>query len=96
MITIWRYDLPVSDIVEIEMPEAAQILPHAEGGPHPDIVTIWAIVVTDSPIVTHRFRIIGTGNPVPVMPPIAVWSYNYVGTAICDRVAWHVFDGGPA
>lgn len=97
MITIWRYDLPVSDVVEVEMPRAANVLPHVAGGPHPDIVTIWAVVVTDSPIVTHRFRIVGTGNPVEaVMPPISVSGFNYVGTAVCARFVWHVFDGGAA
>jgi len=64
MNAIYKYQLPVQDQVELEMPEGAQILTvqtqeaHGGGLPH-----LWAIVNTETSLKERRvFRIHGTGH----------------------------------
>lgn len=90
---IWKFPLnvmPDDGTTEIAMPEGAQII-HFEpllsgdlSAPnyHP---TVWAIVDSDSPLETRRFRIFGTGHPLPR-------AARHVGTYFESVFVWHIFE----
>jgi hypothetical protein len=61
MKSIWKYELPVEDIVKVEMQADAEILcvQSQQGTP-----CIWAVVDPKTTKCTRTFRIIGTGHPV--------------------------------
>jgi hypothetical protein len=61
MLTIYKYQLDINDVVEIFMPQHTRILDiQVQYG----IPCIWAVVDTEQPKVTRRFRIFGTGQPM--------------------------------
>lgn len=61
MYTIWKYEIPILDDFEIELPKAAEFLTlqlqfHT--------LTIWFLVNTDNEMVKRKFRLIGTGHKI--------------------------------
>lgn len=62
MITVHKYLLRcVTDVISLEMPSQARVL-HLEVVE--DNVWMWALVDTELPTATRRFRIAGTGHPL--------------------------------
>lgn len=57
--TVYKYPLPLGDVVEVEMPAGAQILTVQTQHGQP---CIWAMVTPDAPPVVRRFRVAGTGH----------------------------------
>lgn len=90
MRVVWKFGLPVTDGVEILMPEGAEIL-HVANQYEVNISTleVWALVDPDADEVPRKFTIHGTGHPVTD-------GGTYVGTVISaqGRLVWHVFDHG--
>lgn len=96
MKTIWKFELVVTDLQDVKMPEGAQILSvqgqevsesTAQGSRHCIAPMMWALVDSDAPMGLRRIGIVGTGMPAPE-------TGEYIGTAICGFLVWHVFDGG--
>jgi hypothetical protein len=85
MKTIYKYELPLKDAVEIEMPIGARVLTAHEQNGKP---YIWALVDHTARLGTEhrRFWIVGTGNPAG-----HVADEVYVGSAFCGPFVWHVF-----
>jgi hypothetical protein len=86
---VFRYRLPITDHVVLEMPTGAEVL--SVGPPRDgfDELDLWAVV--DTSVVTEqdrRFRIVGTGNPMPDD------CGRFIGTVPTHggSLIWHVFE----
>lgn len=87
MKVIWKYELEVTDVQRVAMPEGARLLSVQAQGAAP---MLWALVDSRAPIADRMIGIVGTGNPAPDDDVDAV----YVGSVMCGAFVWHVFDGG--
>lgn len=93
MHTIWKYDLSPGNL-EVQMPRGAK-LRHV--GNQNEILTLWAQVDTEAPLVTRLLPVHGTGHQIhtlnrgdgPELP-------RYVGSALMynGMLVLHVFDHG--
>lgn len=91
---VWRFALPVNDVVEVEMPAGAELLTvawqddnifHARG------LSLWVRVDPAAPKEVKRFAVVGTGHPAPEPE-----EGKYVGTAfLWNGVVVHVFEQVP-
>ena len=85
---VYKYPLPVNDLVTIAMPRLAHILTaHAQHGE----ICVWALVNPDEQEVEQRtFRIAGTGHDVNV--PINC--LRYIGSAHLHggSLVFHIFE----
>jgi len=89
MLSIWKFPLPVAlddKAVEVTMPEGAAIVRFA-GGEHSPVrqPTVWALVDSDNPPEARRFRVFGTGHPLPR-------AARFVGTFFNEPFVWHVLE----
>lgn len=82
---VWKYELPIGPMFELEMPARARILTLQEQRLKP---TIWCAVDPDAPKVTRKFGIIATGNPVDFELPKYIGTFQMFGG---DTVL-HVFE----
>jgi len=62
MKTIWKFPLPIKDEVALKAPAGARWLSLQMQG---DTACLWAVVNDTRPEVVYRFRIFGTGHPMP-------------------------------
>ncbi len=58
---IFKYEIPVEDYIELEMPEGAMILSVQSQFDKP---CIWALVNSGLPKEKRKFRMIGTGHMI--------------------------------
>lgn len=88
MRAVWKYPFPIADEFTTTMPANARILhvdeQHGSG-------TMWALCRPEVAKVKRRFRIYGTGHPIPDDP------LEYVGTFIAadGYLVWHLFEVVP-
>ena len=67
MLTVYKYEVPIGDHFELELPEGAIILDIAEqqhDGYFIKKVFLWALVDPDNQLITRKFRFAGTGHPI--------------------------------
>jgi hypothetical protein len=87
MMTIWKYEVGVTDQWhEIGMPAGSSIL-HVGSQGDPGVVAMWVEVpFTDAELEGFEYRIFGTGQELPSPG----W---YVGTAVVPGLplVWHVY-----
>lgn len=86
---VWKFDVPISDELTVEMPANAQILAVQVQTGRP---AMWALCSPDAPRETRRFRWFGTGHP---MPPVGLtWGHIYRGTVQIAEGAlvFHLFE----
>lgn len=83
--TIWKYEIPIADLVEICMPEGAVVL-HA--GVQHDIPVMWARVDPAARMVVRKFRVAGTGHALE--PEVG----EHLGTFLLNggQLVVHVFE----
>jgi len=88
---IYKYTAGVADRITVYLPEGAEILhwAHVPGDPA-SVLTLWALVDTDSPAVAHSFRVYGTGEPCESPSEL------HVATALAPPYVWHVFSEAPS
>ena len=89
---IWEYELLVTDMQKVAMPEGAQIL---SVGNQNNKLCLWALVNPDKSfpdrhMEVRHIEIIGTGNPI--VEPASMVTRNFIGTVIWDPFVWHVFE----
>jgi hypothetical protein len=86
---IFRYQLPVNDIVNVWMPVGAQALSVAPTRDGSNEIDLWALVDTDNESDYKTFLVFGTGNPVD-LPEYA----QFVGTValLGGSFIGHVFE----
>jgi hypothetical protein len=88
MRTIWKYTLPIDDIVTVSMPRGAQVLSVAEQDGQ---VCVWALVHSLQAPDPVLFRICGTGHPVGN----CVGAGDFIGSVVMPNgLVWHVFREG--
>lgn len=87
MITIHKYGLRIVDTQTLPLPRDHRILSVQEQRGE---VCVWALVDTDSPPVSVRFWIVGTGHPFPHELAYAKED-TYLGTVQAGPLVWHVF-----
>jgi hypothetical protein len=88
-LTVWKYELPITDGVDLLMPDGAEVL--LVGNQYPvniSTITLWVRCDPEAPKRTRHFTIVGTGNPATSAP--------HVGSVIMagGSLVWHVFDDG--
>ena len=80
---IWKWNLEVTDLQTIEMPEKARIMTaQFQNGE----LAIWAEVDPELPPTTRTIEIIGTGNPVPDA------ERRYIATVQESVLVWHIYE----
>jgi hypothetical protein len=83
---VYRYEVPVDDEEHsITLPSAARVLHVASR--RFAVVEFWT-EVTDPPSVfltPRRFRVFGTGHPVPE-------GWQYAGTSLDGLLVWHLYE----
>lgn len=85
---IHKYELIITDgVQDILMPESANVL---SVGVQRDAICVWVMVDADTPLVTHKFRVVGTGW---IMDPEYEYG-EFVSTVLDGSFVWHVFYGG--
>ena len=86
MKTVWKYELALTDLQHLILPENAEIL---KFDTQYNIPVIWVLVDTEATDVEERvFRFCGTGHP------IAKGTYQYIDTIIMadGGLVWHLFE----
>lgn len=83
---VWKYAVPMDDTFSIEMPRGAKVLSVA---PQTGEVCMWAEVDPDEMMETRRFRMCGTGHPMPVHE-----TRSFVGTFMVHGgiLVFHLFE----
>lgn len=89
---VFRYRLPIADSPIVVLPTGAEVLSVGPPRDARDELDLWAVV--DPTVVTEqdrRFRVVGTGNPMPDD------CGRFVGTVPTHGGAliWHVFEVAP-
>jgi hypothetical protein len=82
--TIWKFPLPIRDMVSLTMPVGAKVLSVAEQ--HGDLC-LWAVVDDTAPRMERIFYVFGTGNPI-----VGVGTSRFVGTVLMAPFVWHIFE----
>lgn len=82
--TIFKYELMVTDVQAVSMPCGARVLcvQNQNGS-----MMLWAEVDAHAARVTRTFRVIGTGHDLPVTAAL-----TYVGTVQRPPFVWHVYE----
>ena len=72
-LTIFKYEVPLSGVVEIQMRKNAHVLTVQTQGATP---YIWAIVDPEAEMEIRKFYLYGTGHPIDIAFP----HQRYIGT----------------
>ena len=88
---VYKYVVYMGDYMNVELPEGAEILTVQAQYDEPHI---WALVNPDAPMVTRKFRLLGTGHPTED----DVSQDNYIGTFQLNGggLVFHLFELGGA
>ncbi len=81
--TIWKFELEITDLQRVFMPHGATILSAANQNGK---VCLWAMVNPKHPAQERVIEIIGTGNPIQPM------QRHFIGTVVVNPFVWHVFE----
>lgn len=85
MITIHKYQFQIADKVTIQMPQGARVISvQLQNG----VPTMWAMVVTDMKMISHEFRVYGTGHELDTF---AIQG-KHLGTIQQNGLVWHIFE----
>ena len=106
MITIYKYDLALTDRQTLQLPAGAEILSvqeqeawlyeHRSTPANQRTLQLWALVDTKAPVTPRHFTIAGTGNPLTNQVIL-----RHIDTVVMARgsLVWHIFevlpDGNP-
>lgn len=87
MITVFKYEIPMTIKSVIPLPAGAEILHVAAQG---DVPMLWARVDTEAPIEPRRFLFLGTGFPFPD----DAGGYEHIGSMLVrdGALVWHLFE----
>lgn len=91
MSKVFKYEIPVRDTFQMQLPEGAKVLHFATQGPGQSAF-IWALVDPNASTMTDRyFRLAGTGHDIGENPG---WDSQYVGTThtMGGALVWHLFE----
>jgi len=85
MITVWKYNLKLTDYQVIELPVGSK--PLSAGIDAKGDLVVWVLVDTEAKLVGHGFRVAGTGHQIGLPIPV------YLDTVITrgGALIWHIF-----
>lgn len=90
MKTIYRFDLPTKDLVEVVARKGARLLPYvASSDRERGGFTAWAIVDTEEPTANYLLRVYGTGHSLP--DDTGTYLGTYTVPAYGGPLVFHVF-----
>ena len=78
---IYKYKLPLTDQIRIDLPLLTAFRHLEMQG---DSLCMWAEVDPESPPKERTFYIVGTGHVVPS-------ESTFLGTALCPPFVWHLY-----
>lgn len=90
MKTIHRYDIEITDLTTLEMPNGSSILSNPKRSDRLDYgITLWANVDTEEEARAVTIAIVGTGNALPE----EIENSSFLGTVLFadEGAVWHVF-----
>lgn len=82
---IWKFNLRITDEQHVEMPMGMEFLDAQFQG---DQLCLWALVDANEETHSHRFFIVGTGNPFPREAAYHIATVQQPGTSL----VWHIFE----
>jgi len=85
---VYKYEVPVMDVVTIQLPIGAEILTvQSQNG----IPCIWALIDPVNPYKDRTFRLAGTGHSIEVNNEV---KENYIGTFQLENglLVFHLFE----
>jgi hypothetical protein len=88
MDTIYKFPFEITDMQEIEMPMAAQII-HVGLDPS-GTPCLWAEVDPTAPATHRKIAVIGTGNPLDFGHDYT--SARHLGSLVQGPFVWHVYE----
>ena len=83
--TVYKYKLDSFDCV-LEVPKG--LTPLRVDQQYGNII-LWALVDPEAPLISRRFKVIGTGKPITI-----TGHEKFLGTVFQGHLVWHVFDLG--
>lgn len=85
--TIWKFEIDVKDIIEIELPDNSKLLKIMSLPGAKEILVFWYLVHKPCELkAVDKFRVYGTGHNIPND------SGEYIDTIKTERMfVWHVF-----
>jgi hypothetical protein len=88
MLTVYKYNVPLEDVIFLDLPEGAKILSFQVQHNRP---TIWALVNSNAPKKRREFRIFGTGHP---FSDVLDDELSFIGTCQMagGELVWHLFE----
>jgi hypothetical protein len=86
LLEIWKFQLQVVDLQEVDLPAGAKILTVQMQGALP---YLWALMSPTAPKIKRAFYIFGTGHTITQE---LVAALDYVGTVHFGMFVWHVFE----
>jgi hypothetical protein len=84
---VWKYDIPVDDLVHTFQVPPGRVV-HVGTQDRPDVVQLWMEVDESEQRNARRFQVFGTGHDIPDKS-------THVGSVIAHRLpdlVWHVFE----
>jgi hypothetical protein len=94
MRTIWKKQLSMSEIQDIEIPNGATFLFAREQGDTPATIghpVVWFSCDDAKPLVKRRLYIVGMGMQMPPEAQIYIGTTMHMG----GRIVLHIFEGYP-
>lgn len=88
MIAVYKYAVPLLDIVTFSAPAGAKLLRVEPQGAN---ICVWALVDTDEPDVLRHVRIAGTGHPITHPHPLYINTFEMMDGALVFH-AFEVFE----
>lgn len=83
--SIWKFQLPVTDDIQLELPKDAQILSVQVQN---EIPCIWALVDVNAEKETRNFKIFGTGHKVCSENLVFIGTFQMLGGGLI----FHLFE----
>jgi hypothetical protein len=80
---VFKYEMPITEEFEIEMPQWAVVLSFQVQNGKP---CIWVFVDEDTPLTKFKFCLYGTGEIINLGHLV-----SHVGTIQLDGFVWHLF-----
>lgn len=86
MKTIWKYHIPISGLIPVEMPKGAKFLTVQVQN---EAACVWALVSPSADNETRYLEVHGTGTPIHGDMGI---ERKYIGTFQQPPFVWHLFE----
>ena len=81
---VWKFTITdLREEITFMLPDRAEVIHFAA---QDGVPAIWVLIEPDRPLMTRRFRLAGTGHPLPANGLV------FVGTCFQGPFVWHLFE----